>query len=183
MKFALLISSLLLASLAIGQSLQVIAVDVSNAGRTPSTIHFYCSKDYDRGQCKSDVAGLQQLLSQFPLIQLGEWSIVLATRQETRRLQHAEGDSAETPALTYLKHRISIFEGDLLSADAQRTSELLQMYGRNSIDLRLWAVSHELGHALCQESDEHRAEDYGRQLRNGVALHCGASGQLQSAAR
>jgi hypothetical protein len=183
MKFALLVSSLLIASSATGQSLQVIPVDLTHAGPTPSTIHFYCSKDYDRGQCTRDVVELQQLLCQFPLIQLGEWSIVLATRQETRHLQHPNGDLTETPALTYLKHRTSIFEGDLFTADPQRTAELLQMYGRNSIDLRLWAVSHELGHALCQESDERRAEDYGRQLRNGVALHCGASRQMQTAVR
>jgi hypothetical protein len=37
--------------------------------------------------------------------------------------------------------------------------------------LRL-AVSHELGHAFCEELNEHRAEAYGSELRAGVLLTC-----------
>jgi hypothetical protein len=183
MKLALVITLLLMASAVGAQSLQVVPVDVTHAGRTPLTIHFYCSKDYDRGQCARDIGKLQELLSQFPVIRLGEWSFVLATRSETRHLEYPNGDSAETPALTFLKHRTSIFEGDLFTADPQRTSELLRAYRLSAIDLRLWAVSHELGHALCQESDERRAEEYGRQLRSGTTLQCGESRRLRSATR
>ena len=37
------------------------------------------------------------------------------------------------------------------------------------------AITHEMGHGLCQEKDERRADDYGKELRAGyvptVARH------------
>jgi hypothetical protein len=36
----------------------------------------------------------------------------------------------------------------------------------------VFAVSHELGHALCQESDEVNAEHFSQRLRKGLASVC-----------
>jgi len=35
------------------------------------------------------------------------------------------------------------------------------------------AVTHELGHAICQDQDERRADDYGRGLREKKPVACG----------
>ena len=42
------------------------------------------------------------------------------------------------------------------------------------------AISHELGHALCHEPDEYRADDYGRELRGGRILSCSPSPGLSA---
>ena len=34
------------------------------------------------------------------------------------------------------------------------------------------AVTHELGHAICQDQDERRADDYGRGLREKKPVNC-----------
>lgn len=44
------------------------------------------------------------------------------------------------------------------------------------------AVTHELGHAMCGESDEIKAERFGRELRQGKMAVCSAGHQQVSAA-
>jgi Zn-dependent peptidase ImmA (M78 family) len=34
------------------------------------------------------------------------------------------------------------------------------------------AVTHELGHAICQDRDQRRADDYGRELRQTKTVDC-----------
>ena len=34
------------------------------------------------------------------------------------------------------------------------------------------AITHEMGHGICQEKDERRADDYGKELREGKVPDC-----------
>ena len=52
-------------------------------------------------------------------------------------------------------------------------SELLLMFGVIGDALLDLAVTHELGHAICHDQDERRADDYGRGLREKKPVACG----------
>jgi len=43
------------------------------------------------------------------------------------------------------------------------------LLGNALLDL---AVTHELGHAICHDQDERRADDYGRELRQKKTVDC-----------
>jgi len=53
-----------------------------------------------------------------------------------------------------------------------RSRELLEEWRMPLDQLRTFAVTHELGHALCQETDEARAEVYAEQLRSTGRAAC-----------
>jgi hypothetical protein len=49
---------------------------------------------------------------------------------------------------------------------------LLERFGLIAAALVDLAVTHEMGHGICQDKDEHRADDYGHELRNGQIPDC-----------
>jgi hypothetical protein len=156
------------------QSLKVVPADLDENDRLAAkAVHFFCSQDYDPQACRNDIATLRRRLLSYPIDELGEWSFVLATRNESVHLQHLTDGSSETPALTYLNHRTTIMEHDLFFATTERATELASSFGgRKGSILLEFAISHELGHAFCNEPDEHRAENVGRDLRAGKTPRC-----------
>jgi len=38
--------------------------------------------------------------------------------------------------------------------------------------LVILAITHEMGHSICQDRDERRADDYGKELRDGRLPDC-----------
>lgn len=159
------------------QSLKVVPVqlDPHNQNGLPGSIQFFCTEDYPHRACLDDVETLHQRLLRYPVEQLGQWVFVLATRNQSIAVQHLPDGSAETPAFTFINHRTTVMERDLFSATADRSSELVHAFGLAGSDLLELAISHELGHALCHEPDEHRADDYGRELRGGRIPSCSPS--------
>jgi hypothetical protein len=53
-----------------------------------------------------------------------------------------------------------------------RSAELIKHWSSSIDELLQLAVTHEMGHALCNEEDEHRADANGRVLRAGGKLQC-----------
>jgi hypothetical protein len=170
-------SSLLIATLCVvcagqAQSLKVVPIQHDANNRLPNSIQFFCTQDYDHQACQDDIAKLQRSLLRYPVKQLGQWSFVVASRSESIALQHRSNGSVETPAFTFLSHRTTILERDLFSAAADRRADLFRAYGVTGPALLELAISHELGHAICQEPDERRADDYGRELRGEKTPSC-----------
>jgi len=70
----------------------------------------------------------------------------------------------------------------LFSGSADRNLELEKWsgipVGPALVDI---AVTHELGHALCQEKNERLANEYGKDLREGKIPHCKNAGALEAA--
>ena len=64
-------------------------------------------------------------------------------------------------------------ESSLFSATATRSAEFLHVFGVTGEALLKLAVSHELGHSVCHDQDERKADDYGRALREGNIPDCG----------
>jgi hypothetical protein len=53
-----------------------------------------------------------------------------------------------------------------------RSGALLVLWGMSMENLLRFAVAHELGHALCNEKDESKAERVARMLREGKPASC-----------
>lgn len=60
----------------------------------------------------------------------------------------------------------------LISPSADRNIELQRCGAITEPALLDLAITHELGHAICQEKNERRADDYGKELRGGKIPDC-----------
>jgi len=59
-----------------------------------------------------------------------------------------------------------------VSPVTERRAELIRQWSLGMDDLLKLAVTHELGHALCDEKNEKKADAYGEELRKGVTVSC-----------
>jgi hypothetical protein len=71
-----------------------------------------------------------------------------------------------------LDRRETFFEEALVSPLNVRQLELMEQYSLGMDELLKLAVTHELGHVLCNEKDERKADAYGEELRRGIAVSC-----------
>jgi hypothetical protein len=154
------------------QSLRIVAVQLTPTSATPKTVQFFCTHNYEREACVNDAAALQRELLPYPLAQLGEWSFVLASADGWEDLVRSLGGDPVSPAFSVIEQRTTVLERSLFSANVSRNRELLLTFGVLGGALLNLAVTHELGHAICQDKDERRADDYGRELRDKRAVEC-----------
>ena len=173
MKLSLLIAVLLTACTAQTQTLRVVGVYLDATVSIPNTIQFFCTQDYDRQACLKDSIALRHALASYPLDQLGAWSYVLVPSGDWTNLVHGLGGDPTSPAFSIVEQGTTVVEGSLFSATPSRNKELLLMFGVIGDALLDLAVTHELGHAICHDQDERRADDYGRGLREKKPVACG----------
>ena len=170
----ILISVLSAACAAQTQDLKFFKVSLTPDGSTPSTIHFYCSKDYDKSECVKEAIALRKALAPYPLQLEGEWSYYLVMAEDWKPLVRLQGGDPRSPASSLLLGRATVLDRSLFFATAKHNKELLIWSGIAPgpilVDV---AVTHELGHAICQEKNEAKANDYGRALREGKTPECG----------
>jgi len=157
------------------QSLRVLPAKVHDNVQISKQVEFYCTRNYPRADCEKDVLTLRRELATYQLNQLGPWVIVLVQRDIWKGLVRSLGGYGVSPAFTILERQTTIFDQALFSAFATRRVELLQMFDKSGDALLRLAVSHELGHVLCGEPGERRADDYGHDLRDGKSLTCSPS--------
>ena len=172
MKLSLLVAVLFTACTAQTQTLRVVPVHLDAKVAIPATIQFLCAQDYDRHTCLKDSIALRHALAPYPLDQLGAWSFVLAPSDDWKNLVHSLGGTPTSPAFSIIEQRTTILERSLFSANPSRNKELLLTFGVIGSALLDLAVTHELGHGICQERDERRADDYGRKLRQTKTVVC-----------
>jgi hypothetical protein len=67
---------------------------------------------------------------------------------------------------------VTLLDASLFAGTVGRNKELLQRFNLMGAALVDLAITHEMGHGICQEKDERRADDYGRELRNGKIPDC-----------
>jgi hypothetical protein len=101
------------------------------------------------------------------------WSFVLVPSYKWKDLVRAVGGPTHSPAFTIFEQRTTVMESSLFSATATRSAEFLQVFGVTGEALLELAVNHELGHCVCPDQDERKADDYGRELRKGEVPDCG----------
>ena len=173
MKSSLLIAILSAACAAQTQTLRVVPVHLDATVSIPKTIQFFCTQDYDRQACLKDSVALRHALASYPLDQLGAWSFVLVQSGDWKNLVHGLGGDPTTPAFSIVEQGTTVVEGSLFSATPSRNKELLLIFGVIGDALLDLAVTHELGHTICRDQDERRADDYGRGLREKKPVACG----------
>jgi hypothetical protein len=172
MKLSLLISVLFTACTAQTQTLRVVPVHLDATGLIPKTIQFLCTQDYDQQACVNDSLVLRHALAPYPLERLGTWSFVLVPADDWRALVRGLRGNPVSPAFSIIEQGTTVVEGSLFSATPSRNKELLLMFGVIGDALLDLAVTHELGHAICYDQDERRADDYGRRLREKKPVAC-----------
>jgi hypothetical protein len=76
---------------------------------------------------------------------------------------------------TFYAKRETFIEEALVTQVPVRGRELLLKWSMSMRDLLDFAISHELGHALCNDKDERNAYRVGQLLRDGKAPSCEGS--------
>jgi hypothetical protein len=171
-KTSVLIAVLFSACAAQTQTLKLVTVHFAANGSTPNAVQFLCSQKYDRAECVKDATALRQAIARYPVQLLGSWTFVLVPADDWKALVRGQGGDPVSPAFSMLDQRMTLLDGSLFVASASRNKELLQrfdMIGATLLDL---AVTHEMGHGICEEKNERKADDYGRELREGKAPDC-----------
>jgi hypothetical protein len=134
--------------------------------------HFVCHTGYTLEKCRKDVATLQKALEKYPVAQLGEWTWVLVRSADWRAIQSPRGLDPHSPAFTYYQGRETFLEEALVSEVPRRCFELKSSWGMSIEKLLDYAIAHELGHALCNEEDEGKANRVGKLLREENHASC-----------
>jgi hypothetical protein len=134
--------------------------------------HFVCNTGYTLEKCHKDVATLRKALDKYPVAQLGEWTWVLVRSSDWKSIQTTRGLDRNTPAFTYYPARETFLEEALVAEVPERRGALLVSWGMSMENLLNFAIAHELGHAICNEKDEAKAERVARMLRAGRPTSC-----------
>ena len=171
-KSRLLIAILSVACAAETQTLRVVPVHLDPTVSIPKTIQFFCTQDYEKQACVNDALALRHALAPYPLEQLGAWSFVLAPSEGWKNLVRSVGGDPKSPAFSIIEQRTTVMDRSLFSPSESRAEELLQTFAVMGTALLDLAVTHELGHAICQERDERRSDDYRRELHEKKTLGC-----------
>jgi hypothetical protein len=150
-------------------------VPLTNPAReeaAPGAPHFVCNTGYSAQQCHEQMSALRPLLDKYGAVRLGGWIWVLVKSDDWKALQRLHGMDPDSPAFTVLDRRVTFFEEALVSPVTVRRVELVRQWSLGMGDLLKLAVTHELGHALCNERNEKKADAYGEQLRKGQPVQC-----------
>jgi hypothetical protein len=148
----------------------------STESKTPSPRQeFHCHTGYPLAQCLRDILQLKKVLSPYPIEGLGHWTWVLVRSRDWTRVSRMLGLNPDSPAFTEMELRETFLEEALFVHDPQRTSELMDVWRMAMPNLLELAVTHELGHALCDEPNEAEADHFGDELRKGRLAPCRVS--------
>jgi hypothetical protein len=149
--------------------LNVIRLKLANSGGQ----EFLCVSPYTISQCEEQVAMLRPVLYRYNAETLGKWTWVLIRSEDWKRILGQLQLDVNSPAFSNLQMRQTFFEDVLFVSKPQRQIELLNIWHIPFDQFLEFAITHELGHAFCNESDEIKADKAGQQLRRGNINPCG----------
>jgi len=136
--------------------------------------NFLCVAPYTISDCEKQIVILQTILHRYQAEKLGHWTWVLVRSEDWKPILERVHMDPNSPAFSILERRQTFFEEVLLVPKPQRQIELLSKW-RTGFDQFLdLAVTHELGHAVCNDPDERRADRFGQRLRQGQSPQCRA---------
>jgi len=138
----------------------------------PSSIQFACTDDYDEKQCAADSDTLVSVLKNYPASRLGRWTFVLASSGHWKSVVLALGGKPGSPAFTELGSRVTVLKDAFFAGHAPGLSGLMSRSGMPPHQLLEYALTHELGHAICQDRDEIRADEFALLLRRKSVVVC-----------
>jgi hypothetical protein len=154
-------------------SMRIQPIDLPNRPVSLShAISFSCTTDYDPPQCLKSVALLAKVLERYPTERMGQWTFVLAGSARWKQMIKELGGDTESPAFSELDARVTVFEEELFETVDSRQAMVARRFGVTPGSILDYAVTHEMGHAICGEFQESVAEKYGLDLRRGIAPTC-----------
>ena len=159
----------------VGQTASEIALPGTEKTTALPGQEFHCHTGYSLAQCQKDVLQLKRVLTHYPVERLGRWTWVLVRSQDWKPISHILGLNPDSPAFSAMEPRETFLEEALFAHDSLRTSELMDEYRMSIPRLLELAVTHELGHAFCDEPNEAVADHFGNELRNGRLPPCRVS--------
>jgi hypothetical protein len=136
------------------------------------TQEFFCYPGIDHNECLQNIARLQAELLRYSAHLPRHWSWVIVGSEDWQSLVLKLHLDPRSPAFTAVQARKSFLEGALFSPKPARADELVKNFGVLGDQLLTIAVSHELGHALCNGEDEKIAKRVSDQLRSGGKIDC-----------
>jgi hypothetical protein len=136
---------------------------------------FVCNTGYTLEECHVQMMVLRKALAKYPAAQLGTWTWVLVRSKDWKRILQDRGLYPNSPAFSFLPRRETFIEEALVASVSARAVELREVWGMSIKDLLDLAVAHELGHAICNETDEAKTNRVTKMLRDGNAMSCGAN--------
>jgi len=157
---------------AAGQTVSQMASPGTARATALSGQEFHCHTGYALEQCQKDILQLKSVLTRYPIGALEHWTWVLVRSEDWRPISRMLRLHADSPAFTALEPRETFLEEALFLHDPVRTSELMREWQRSMPALLELAVSHELGHAICEEPNEAAADRFGEDLRKGQTPRC-----------
>ena len=139
---------------------------------TPAGQEFFCVGPYSVIECETQTHFLQVVLRKYDAERLGKWSWILVRSEGWKQLVSQLHLNPASPAFSHLENRQTFLDEALVVLKPERELELVTKWNIPFGQFLDVAVSHELGHALCQESDEIKAERFGQRLRKGLVGAC-----------
>jgi len=136
------------------------------------TQEFFCYAGLDYNDCLQNIAKLRAELLRYSADLPTHWKWVIVGSDDWQSLVLELHLDPRSPAFTAVKERESFLEGALFSAKPARADELKKNFGVPADQLLTIAVSHELGHAICEGEDEKIAKRVSEQLRSGGKINC-----------
>jgi hypothetical protein len=171
-KSSLLIAILSAACAAQTLTVRVVPVHLDAMASIPNAIQFFCTQSYESQACLKDSIALRHALAPYPLERLGTWSFLLVPAEDWSALVRGLRQNPVSPAFSIIDQHITVLESSLFTASPIRDKSFLRTFGVIGGALLDLAVTHELGHAICQEGDQRRADNYGRELRQTKTVDC-----------
>ncbi|MEI9978323.1 MAG: hypothetical protein WDN23_04860 [Edaphobacter sp.] len=154
-------------------SIKILPIDLPNRPASLShSVSFSCTTDYDPSQCLRNAALLAKVLERYPTERMGQWTFVLAGSALWRRTIKELGGDPESPAFSELSARVTVLEDELFETVDSRQAMVARRFGLPPGSILDYAVTHEMGHAICRERQEYLADKYGSDLRRGIAPIC-----------
>jgi hypothetical protein len=133
---------------------------------------FICNVGYSPEECRRQFAILRPVLARFHTEAVGNWSWILVRSSDWKELAQRMGGNPDSPAFSVLETRVTVFEEALVEAIPQRRDELMKIWHMRIDDLLDEAVTHELGHVLCRDTSEARAERRAQAMQHGKQVAC-----------
>lgn len=133
---------------------------------------FICNTGYSMPDCIRQLSTLREALKPYHPERLGEWTWVLVKSADWKPILLTRGLNPDSPAFTVPDKRQTFLEEALFVQVPNRSAELLHFWSVPLDKMLDLAITHELGHAVCNMQDEHLADNFGRRLREGQNPEC-----------
>jgi hypothetical protein len=144
----------------------------TTSSRNDANSQFFCNTGYRPRDCSKQIAVLRARLQHFYSGELHGWTWILVSSEDWRPILLRVGKDPDSPAFSILEKRQTFLEEALFSPNGSRGAQLLRKWSLPLDRLLDLAITHELGHIVCNDTDERRADDYGRALRSGKTSVC-----------